>query len=135
MTQLYGRAPKGPVMQGLSPIPNIGGLLITMPHKFARSASVPPARSGRGCWKVVGVIRRNADGSWHGDLLDGLAFVKAGAEPDGVRILLIGAGGAGSAIAIALLEAGVRELVICDVDETRTAVLIELLSLIKPADG
>ena len=65
-------------------------------------------------------------------MLDGLAFVKAqkdhGAVPDGARVLLIGAGGAGSAIAIALLEAGVRELVICDVDETRTAALIELLS-------
>ena len=59
---------------------------------------------------VVSVIRRNADGSWHGDMLDGLAFVKAqqdhGAQTDGARALLVGAGGAGSAIAIALLEAG-----------------------------
>jgi shikimate 5-dehydrogenase len=36
-------------------------------------------------------------------MLDGLAFVKAqkdhGAEPEGARVLLVGAGGAGSAIA------------------------------------
>ena len=41
---------------------------------------------------------------------------------------MVGAGGAGSAIAIALLEAGVRELVIHDIDESRTAHLIELLA-------
>jgi shikimate dehydrogenase len=38
-------------------------------------------------------------------MLVGLAFVKAqkdhGAEPEGARVLLVGAGGAGSAIAIA----------------------------------
>ena len=59
---------------------------------------------------VVSVIRRNLDGTWHGDMLDGLAFVKAqkdhGAEPKGVRVLLVGAGGAGSAIAIACLRLG-----------------------------
>jgi shikimate 5-dehydrogenase len=43
-------------------------------------------------------------------------------------VLLVGAGGTGSAIAIALLEAGVQELVIHDTDESRTARLIELLS-------
>jgi shikimate dehydrogenase len=46
---------------------------------------------------------RNPDRTWHGDMLDGLAFVKAqqdhGAEPEGARVLLVGAGGAGSAIA------------------------------------
>ena len=65
-------------------------------------------------------------------MLDGLAFVKAqkdhGAEPEGARVLLIGAGGAGSAIAIALLEAGVDELIIHGADKSRVAALIELLS-------
>ena len=43
-------------------------------------------------------------------------------------MLLVGAGGAGSAIAIALLEAGIRELVIHDADELRVTRLIDLLS-------
>ena len=77
-------------------------------------------------------MRRNPDGSWHGDMLDGLAFVKAqkdeGAQPDGARVLLVGAGGAGSAIAIALLEAGVCALVIHDKEESRVAHLLGLLS-------
>ena len=65
-------------------------------------------------------------------MLDGLAFVKAqkdhGAQPEGARVLLVGAGGAGSAIAIALLQAGVRELIIHDADELRVATLLDLLS-------
>ena len=81
---------------------------------------------------MVSVIRRNSDGSWHGDMLDGLAFVKAqqdhGAVVPGARALLIGAGGAGSAIAFALLEAGVRELVVHDTDDSRVATLLGQLA-------
>jgi len=119
-------------MQAFSRIPNIDGLLVTMPHKFAayRFCATSSARSR--LLHVVSVMRRNADGSWHGDMLDGLAFVKAqqdhGAEPHGARVLLLGAGGAGSAIAIALLEAGIRELIIHDTNEARVADLLALLA-------
>jgi hypothetical protein len=54
-------------------------------------------------------------------MLDRLAFVKAqkdhGAQPAGAWVLLLGAGGAGNAIAIALLDEDVQELVVHDVDE------------------
>ncbi|MFL4996204.1 MAG: shikimate dehydrogenase family protein [Microvirga sp.] len=120
------------VMHGLAPVPNVDGLLITMPHKFAAFRLCASSSERAKLLGVVSVIRRNPDGSWYGDMLDGLAFVKAqtdaGAQPDGARVLLVGAGGAGSAIAIALLEAGVRELIIHDSDEARAAHLIELLS-------
>jgi shikimate dehydrogenase len=120
------------VMHGLSLIPNVKGLLITMPHKFAAFKLCASSSERAKLLGVVSVIRRNPDGTWHGDMLDGLAFVKAqkdeGAQPDGARVLLVGAGGAGSAIAIALLEAGVRELIIHDTNESRVAQLIELLS-------
>jgi len=120
------------VMHGLSRIPNIDGLLITMPHKFAAFRYCATSSGRAKLLGVVSVMRRNPDGTWHGEMLDGVAFVKAqedeGAQPDGARVLLIGAGGAGSAIAIALLEAGVRELIIHDTDQPRVARLIELLS-------
>ena len=67
--------------------------------------------------------------AWHGDMLDGLAFVKAqkdhGAQPAGARVLLLGTGGAGSAIAVALLDEGVRELIVHDIDEARATDLVE----------
>lgn len=120
------------VMQGLTATRNVDGLLITMPHKFTAFTYCTTSSETARLLGGVSVMRRNSDGSWHGDMLDGLAFVKAqideGAKPEGARALLVGAGAAGSAIAIALLEAGVRELVIHDANESRVTQLIDLLS-------
>jgi shikimate dehydrogenase len=120
------------VMRGLSSTPNVDGLLVTMPHKHTAVGHCATSSEGTSLLGAVSVIRRYADGTWHGDMLDGLAFVKAqkdhGARPAGSRVLLLGAGGAGSAIAVALLDEGVQELVVHDVDETRAAELVELLS-------
>jgi shikimate dehydrogenase len=121
-----------PVMRGLSRVPNVDGLLVTMPHKFTAYAYCATRSETARRLGVVSVMRRNADGSWHGDMLDGLAFVKAqkdrGAKPVGARVLLLGAGGAGSAIAIALLAAGVRELIIHDTNAERAAHLVTILA-------
>jgi shikimate dehydrogenase len=120
------------VMRGLGRTLNVHGLLVTMPHKFAAFGYCPTSSERARILGSVSVIRRNSDGTWHGDMLDGLAFVKAqkdaGARTDGARVLLVGAGGAGSAIAVALLQDGVEELIIHDVDETRSAQLVEVLS-------
>jgi shikimate dehydrogenase len=120
------------VMRGLTHARNVDGLLITMPHKFTCFSYCATSSQTAKLFGVVSVARRNPDGSWHGDMLDGEAFLKAqidqGAQPEGARVLLLGAGGAGSAIAIALLKAGVRELIIHDTDEARTAKLLGLLS-------
>jgi shikimate dehydrogenase len=119
------------VMAGLTAARNVDGILVTMPHKFTAFAYCATSSERAKMLGVVSVIRRNPDRTWHGDMLDGLAFVKAqkdhGAQPQGARVLLVGAGGAGSAIAIALLEAGVGELVIHDAEESRLATLLALL--------
>lgn len=122
------------IMNAMARTRNVEGLLITMPHKveaFRFCASSDRTSALLGC---VSVMRRNADGTWHGGMLDGKAFLKAqvhqGAKPNGARALLIGAGAAGSAIAVALLEAEVGELVICDLDKSRAAGLIAALDRI-----
>ena len=103
-----------------------------MPHKRTAVGYCATTSERTSLLGAVSVMRRNDDGTWHGDMLDGLAFVKAqkdhGARPAGARVLLLGTGGAGSAIAAALLDEGVRELVVHDVDEARAAELVELLS-------
>lgn len=120
------------VMAALAATPNVDGILVTMPHKHTAYAYCTTATERARLLEVVSVIRRNPDGSWHGDMLDGLAFVKAqrdhGARIEGSRALLIGAGGAGSAIAITLLQDGVGSLVIHDADDSRAAALVELLA-------
>jgi shikimate dehydrogenase len=119
-------------MRGLARTGNVDGLLVTMPHKFTAFRYCSTASERARMLGVVSVMRRNGDGTWHGDMLDGLAFVKAqqdqGARPEGARVLLVGAGGAGSAIAIALLDAGVKELVLHDTDAARVEKLIALLA-------
>lgn len=118
-------------LAGLAATSNVDGLLVTMPHKHTAFGHCASSSDRARLLGVVSVIRRNPDGSWHGDMLDGLAFVKAqqdhGATIEGGRALLIGAGGAGSAIAIALLDAGVAELVVHDTDESRVAELLDVL--------
>jgi len=105
---------------------------VTMPHKGTVFGHCATSSERATLLGAISVLRRNADGTWHGDMLDGLAFVKAqkdhGAQPAGSRVLLLGSGGAGSAIAIALVDEGVEELVVHDVDEARAADLAELLS-------
>jgi shikimate dehydrogenase len=120
------------LLRGLDRIFNVRGLLVTMPHKaamFKRCATVSDTSK---LLEAVSIVRRNQDGSWHGDMLDGLAFVaaqrNAAASIEGARLLQIGAGAAGSAIAAALLDAGVRELVLHDLDASKSEALVRLLA-------
>jgi len=110
---------------------NVDGLVVTVPFKFrAREvcATVSPRAALLG---AANVLRRNPDGGWHGDMTDGLGFcgavAKAGFEIAGKRCLLVGAGGAGSAIALSLLDGGAARLSVFDLDAGRRDALIAKL--------
>jgi shikimate dehydrogenase len=117
---------------GASVARNVDGIIATVPHKFAAFRLCATATPRARFLGSVQILRRNVDGSWHGDQLDGEGFVtsvrSAGCQPEGQRALLVGAGGAGSAIGLALLEAGVAHLAIHDDDQTRRDALAEKLS-------
>jgi shikimate dehydrogenase len=99
---------------------NCIGLSVTMPHKAAALALVddctPRARQSG----ALNIVRREADGRLVGDMVDGLAFVSAlrqqNFDPAGRRCAVIGAGGAGRAIAHALAEVGAASLAVVDID-------------------
>jgi len=111
---------------------NVDGIIVTVPHKFACFELCATTSERAAFLRTVNTMRRNADGSWHGDMFDGLGFVEAmrakGCEPAGKKALVVGAGGAGSAIAHALVLGGVRELAIHDPDTARRDTLIERLA-------
>ncbi|MFC4241759.1 shikimate dehydrogenase family protein [Gryllotalpicola reticulitermitis] len=119
-------------MAALTAVGNVDGILVTMPHKRAAIEYCDTVSSRAETLGVVSVMRRRPHGGWHGDMLDGVSFVAAqqrnGARIEGARALLLGAGGAGSAIAMALLGAGVSRLVIHDADESRAEALLSVLS-------
>jgi shikimate dehydrogenase len=115
---------------------NCDGIIVTVPHKFAALAlcadATPRAKSIGG----VNVMRRDHDGRWFGDHCDGDGYVaglrKAGCEPKGKCALLVGAGGAGSAIAHALVDAGVAALALHEADTARREELARKLRAYGP---
>lgn len=120
------------LVRGLSPSGSVGGLIATVPHKFGLAAHCTTLTDRARFLGSVNVARRAADGGWHGDQVDGAAYVAAiaasGGDPAGARVLQVGAGGAGSAIALALLEAGAVELALHDADPARRDRLIARLA-------
>ena len=119
-------------VQGASLAHNVDGIIVTVPHKFACTDLCGTTSDRAAFLHTVNTMRRNADGTWHGDMFDGLGFVTAmqdnGCQPAGKRALLVGAGGAGSAIAHALVMAGVSELAIHDPDDQRRGSLVDRLA-------
>jgi len=117
---------------GVSLCQNVDGIIVTVPHKFA-FFDVCATTSDRGAFlQSINTLRRNADGSWHGDMFDGMGYVQAlalkGCTLKGQKALLVGAGGAGSAIAYSLATGGVRELAIHDEDTARRDALVQRLA-------
>jgi shikimate dehydrogenase len=101
---------------------NVDGIIITIPHKNTSYAYCKTTSERSHALKSVNVMRRNSDGSFHGDALDGLAFTLScenkGFDFKGKRGLLIGAGGAGAAIAESARAKGLS-LEIFDIDPAR----------------
>lgn len=121
---------------GASLAHNVDGIIVTVPHKFACFDLCATTSERAAFLKTVNTMRRNPDGTWYGDMFDGLGFVSAlqdnGCQPAGKKALLVGAGGAGSAIAHALVMAGVSALAIYDEDAQRRTTLVNRLAGLGP---
>ncbi len=119
-------------LAGVSLAQNVDGIIVTVPHKFACFDLCATTSDRAAFLHAVNTMRRNPDGTWHGDMFDGLGFVTAmqdnGCQSAGKKALLVGAGGAGSAIAHALVMAGVSSLAIHDADVPRRTTLVDRLA-------
>lgn len=120
------------VVAGLKGIRNFVGFIATVPHKSSMAALCDHLSDRARVVGAVNVVRRTADGMLVGDMLDGLGFteglLQAGIELAGRSVYLAGAGGAASAIAFALVEAGVSRLTIANRTRARSEALVERLS-------
>lgn len=132
-----GAADLAQVVPGLQRIGNLGGILVTVPHKFAicdyaDRCSVTVQLAG-----ASNALRREADGRWFAENFDGLGFVAGlraqGHEPRGMRVALAGAGGAGVAIAAALAAAGVACVTVSDAVMDRACRLADRLNAFRSA--
>ncbi len=107
-----------PFLKALFRLTNIRGALVTMPHKVTTVSLLdevtPAVRIAGSC----NAIRRRPDGTLLGDMFDGAGFVRGvqrkGRELTGARVLVMGSGGVGSAIAASVAAAKVAELGVFD---------------------
>ncbi len=118
-------------MSVLKATQNVGGIVVTIPHKIPCLDYCDNASDRARFVGSVNIIRKLADGSLYGDNVDGIGYLdgiaKEGFTPEGKRALLIGAGGAGSAVAFEILQRDASFLAIHDVDTTRRDSLIARL--------
>ena len=99
---------------------NIRGALITMPHKVVTVGLLdevtPTVRVAGAC----NAVKRTADGRLVGDMFDGAGFVRGvqrkGLNLQGAKVLVVGSGGVGSAIAASLAGAGIAAITLFDVN-------------------
>jgi shikimate dehydrogenase len=114
---------------------NVDGVIITVPHKFSATQYCASLSDEAAFLGAVNTLRRQADGTWHGGMFDGTGFVAAlgdaGCDLKAKCALLVGAGGAGSAIGHALVNAGVASLAVRDSDAARTQALVARLNALK----
>ena len=109
-------------MAGIKRAPNVDGLVVTLPHKLAAVRHCDTLSERSRALAAVNAMRREPDGRWAGDMTDGVALLAAlraaGHDPKHARALVVGAGGAGSAVVLALAEAG-AQVAVHDIDQAR----------------
>jgi shikimate dehydrogenase len=111
----------------LQKIGNLHGLVVTIPHKEAMAGLCDELGPDGALVGAVNTVRFESDGRLVGDMFDGVGLVRGALAHDiftkGKRVLLVGAGGAGRAIAFALASEGVRALTIANRTASRAAAL------------
>lgn len=111
---------------------NVRGMVVTIPHKVTCLAHCDQLSERAAFVGSVNIIRKTAEGKLVGDNVDGIGYLdgiaKAGGRVQGQRFLLVGVGGAGSAVAFEVLERGARYLAIHDLNTQRRDAIIHRLA-------
>lgn len=120
------------VLAALRRVDNLDGMLVTIPHKFAVCDGVERLSPAVQLAGSANALRRAADGAWEAENFDGRGFL-AGLESQGWAVKgrvigLVGTGGAGVAIAAALVEAGAAAIRLRDVRPGQAQQLVQRLN-------
>jgi shikimate dehydrogenase len=117
-------------LTGLRQMRNVAGVVATIPHKPAAFAASRPDAAARRAG-AANLLRPGEGGGWESTMLDGAGFLAAtraaGIALAGRRVQMLGAGGAGRAVAMAIAEEAPAALAIHDPDAGRAAALAEVV--------
>lgn len=109
-----------PALMGLG---NLDGLVVTLPFKERVRPYVTALGKTARLVGAINALRREPDGGWTGDMFDGMGLVGValdlGAKLAGASVQLVGAGGAGQAIAFSLAQHGIGRLAVTDIDAAK----------------
>lgn len=110
---------------------NCGGIVVTVPHKAACLGFCARVTARAKASGAVNIMIRDGE-DWVGDATDGHGYLDGiaaeGFDVAGEPALLVGTGGAGSAIAYEILARGASELALHDIDHARRDALIARLN-------
>jgi shikimate dehydrogenase len=116
---------------------NLGGLIVTVPHKAAAVDLCDEVSEMARAIGAVNTIRRDPDGRLSGEMFDGEGFLaglrQEGIEPGGAAVHLSGAGGAANAIAFSLARAGVALLTVSNRTSSKAEELAARVRALYPA--
>ncbi|MFH6787080.1 MULTISPECIES: shikimate dehydrogenase family protein [Methylobacterium] len=127
------------VFRSLFRLTNIRGALVTMPHKITTIGLLDEVSTTARIAGSCNAVLRRPDGRLVGDMFDGAGFVRGiqrkGRDLAGARVLVVGSGGVGSAIAASLAAAGIAGIGVCDRDPAVAEALAGRLREHYPALG
>jgi len=110
---------------------NIRGALITMPHKVSTVGLLDEVTATVRVAGACNAVKRLPDGRLVGDMFDGAGFVRGvqrkGFDVTGKRVLVVGTGGVGCAIAASLAGAGIAAISLFDVNTSGCLALAKRL--------
>jgi shikimate dehydrogenase len=123
-------------LRGLGSMQNLLGANVTVPHKEAAARLADRLTPEAQACGAVNTLRPTADGLL-GDNTDGAGFLAALDEEfdlraDGRTVILLGAGGAARAVALALARAGARRLVLANRSPERAQALADRVMTVYP---
>ncbi|APW40345.1 hypothetical protein RD110_26680 [Rhodoferax koreense] len=118
-------------------IHNLDGLIFTIPYKaraLALAQEIGPQARAVG---ALNALARRPDGRWAAEIFDGIgcveAFRRRGYGLAGQRVMLIGLGGAGSAICAAVASEKPRTMRLFDLDGARAEHMAAQARAMSPA--
>jgi len=124
-------------LRAIFKLSNIRGALITMPHKVSTLTLVDEVLPAAAIAGACNAVRLGSQGQLQGDMFDGEGFVRGvlrkGFKLQGARVLVVGAGGVGSAIAASLAVAGVAAISLFDMNPAAAEALAGRLRAHYPA--
>lgn len=110
---------------------NLKGMIVSVPFKKHVFEACEHSNPRAARVQSANAVIRQEDGTFRCDNFDGAGFVtgmqRKGHPIKDRKVLLIGAGGAGSSLAYCLAEEGATSVAICDVDQERVRQLAAMV--------